>query len=265
MPRIIAALVVVLATTSSMASAQAERPEPTLEEGLGRVPHDAGPSSAAQDVVDPTAPLLQIAMRLEWDPSHHGEESAAGVALLVRPTLPFTAWGVPNLMRVSVPYEIETPENTQGLGTVEIFDLLVVAMGPGRFGIGPVSRWSPNDGEGGRFRIGPAIGYVARVGPATLGVLTRTLIGGSHGVSSLQPIAAITLAPWISVGVGEIELEWRWDESAWTSLPLGLAVDLIADLDGQFVRFGINPQYNPHDVHGLFEWRIATNVALLAR
>lgn len=265
-------LLAILVNAGSVAVAQQvpeppaqQTPEPTLEEDLSRSAEPRDASSTAQDAIDPTAPLLQVALRLEWDPSHHGEQGASAVALLFRPSVPFEAWGVPNLLRVVVPYELETREDAQGLGPVEIFDLVTAEVGPGRLGVGPVTSWQPNDGDGDRFHLGPVLGYVARVGEVTLGVLNQNLIGDVDSVSSVQPIAAITLAPWISVGLGELELEWSWDESQWQAIPVGVAIDLIADVAGQFVRFGVNPQYDIHDAAGLFEWRIAAQLGLLAR
>lgn len=113
--------------------------------------------------------------------------------------------------------------------------------------------------------VGPALGYVARAGPVTLGTFTRTLLGDVDKRTSIQPIVALTLAPWISVGVGELELEWDWEHARWEALPIGVAVDVVVDVLGQPFRLGVEARYDVHDVDGLYESRLAGRVAVLTR
>ena len=50
-----------------------------------------------------------------------------GYALRFQPVVPFKAWGTPNILRMTVPYQISGPD-PEGLGDVTIFDLVIPPM-----------------------------------------------------------------------------------------------------------------------------------------
>lgn len=229
---------------------------PTLEEDVAHI----GASSA----VDPTEPLMQLALRAEWDPVLHGEPGRDRTRVFFRPTIPFAAWGLENILRVSIPYVAEGADEESGLGPVEAYDAVILPLGPGRVGVGATMRLAPDLGQETRFAAGPLLGYVVQLGPLVVGGYTQTFLG-DESETVLIPILALTLAPWLSVGVGELEIQWLWDDARFESIPIGLAVDVVAELAGQYLRFSFNPQYGVHDVEDAFEWRLAAQVALLAR
>ncbi|AKF08657.1 hypothetical protein [Sandaracinus amylolyticus] len=254
------ALAIGVAPVVAVHAQRDEEPEPTIEEDLARV------------VVDPIAPLAQLSVLVEHDATYHGPRDLDATTLIIRPAIPFSTWDVQQLARLSIEYEIDRPEGGSGLGVTEIFDLVLVPLGPGRLAVGPVLELRPDvaanpDGgeDGDNVLAGPAVGYVARVGPVTLGALTRTFLAPSEQRTSIQPVVAVTLAPWISVGVGDLELDWDWEEGHWGALPIGLAVDVVGDVFGQWIRVGVEGRYDLHDVDGLYETRVAGRFALLVR
>lgn len=94
---------------SGVARAQQHPPaEPTLEEDLARRP-DESEHGLGQAVIDPTAPLAQIGVIVEHDPSYHGPEDVDVTTLIVRAAIPFTTWGIEQLARVSVPSRSTQP------------------------------------------------------------------------------------------------------------------------------------------------------------
>ena len=75
-------------------------------------------------VMDPTAWLMDLRTRHEWTwPASDGNGDSQSVQF--RPTIPFQAWGHINVLRVTVPYDVQSDDGA-GIGDVEIFDLVVV-------------------------------------------------------------------------------------------------------------------------------------------
>jgi hypothetical protein len=180
-----------------------------------------------------------------------------------RPTIPFVAWGQVNLLRVSVPYNIEG-EDAPGLGDVQMFDLVVFKEDWGRWGIGPSVRLVPNeDGNGSTFLAGPAGGAVSKMDRWTFGFLIQNFLSDDESQSRIQPILAYKLSENWAVNIGESEFRYRWDEGRWTQLPLGAQLSNISTLWGQKVQFFVNPQYNFVRDSNTSGWTIFVGLTLL--
>jgi hypothetical protein len=64
-----------------------------------------------------------------------------GYAVRFQPVIPFKIWGVANILRMTVPYQVSGP-TPEGLGDVTMFDLVVLPQSWGRLGIGVVGSFA---------------------------------------------------------------------------------------------------------------------------
>jgi hypothetical protein len=213
-------------------------------------------------VTDPTAWLLDVRIRQQWNwPVELTDPDSQ--AIQFRPTIPFTAWEHVNLLRVTVPYNLQSTDGA-GLGDVEIFDLVVFEETWGRWGAGPSVRLVPQSGDNdSTFQAGPAAGAVTKTRHWTIGVLAQNFLGESASQSKIQPILAYKFDDRTSIGVGESEFRYEWDEATWSQIPLGIQADHIADVYGQKLQFFINPQYNFQRDSSNSGWTLYLGIVLL--
>lgn len=194
-------------------------------------------------VTDPTAWLMSFRFRESWNwPVQNSNRDRQEFQF--RPTIPFRAWDQVNILRVTVPYNVQGP-GAPGLKDVTVLDLVVFEEEWGRLGVGPVVRMTPQDGrDTGNFQLGPAIGAVSEDQHWTVGVLMQNFFADNVGETRIQPILAYKLDDQWAIGVGEFEFRYDWENGEWIQVPLGIQVDYITDLWGQKTQFFINPQYN---------------------
>lgn len=187
-----------------------------------------------------------------------------GFDLTFRPVVPFQAWGLPNILRLTIPYRLDG-RGEEGLGDVSIFDLVVVQEQWGRWGIGPVMNLAADDSAPDRFAIGPAVGAVAQVSKdLNLGLFSQNVFAGETAVTQLQPVAAWQLGGGWALSAGDLQFVYDWERSRWLSVPLGFQIGIVLPLAGQPMRLSVNPQYNLVDDDGLPEWSVAFTATLLA-
>ncbi len=192
-------------------------------------------------VTDPTSWLMDLRMRHEWTwPTSPGNSDSQSVQF--RPTIPFQAWGTINILRVTVPYDVQS-DGGAGIGDVEIFDLVVVQESWGRWGVGPSLRLIA-DAADDSLQAGPAAAAVAKNRHWTVGALTQNFLNDDASQSRLQPILAYKFDEAWSVGIGESEFRYDWHSDRWSQLPLGIELDKIVDPWGQKMQLFVNPQYN---------------------
>jgi hypothetical protein len=222
---------------------------------------DGADEPLIERIVDPTAWLMEMRLRQQWT-WPEGDDPDLQV-LQFRPTIPFVAWNQVNLLRVSVPYNI-AGEDAPGLGDVQMFDLVVFTESWGRWGIGPSVRLIPTaDGEGSTFLAGPAGGAVSKTQRWTFGFLIQNFLGDQESQSRIQPILAYKLTDQWAVNIGESEFRYRWDESRWTQVPLGIQLNNISEIWGQKVQFFVNPQYNFVRDSNTSGWTLYVGLVLL--
>ena len=192
-------------------------------------------------VTDPTSWLMDLRTRHEWTwPTSAGNGDSQSVQF--RPTIPFQAWGHINVLRVTVPYDVQSGDGA-GIGDVEIFDLVVVQESWGRWGVGPSLRLI-SDADDDSLQAGPAAAAVAKNRYWTVGALTQNFLNDDASQSRLQPILAYKFDDEWSIGIGESEFRYDWNSDRWSQLPLGIELDKIVDLRGQKMQLFVNPQYN---------------------
>jgi hypothetical protein len=162
-----------------------------------------------------------------------------------------------------VPYNLEGARAT-GLGDVQIHDLIVFEESWGRWGIGPSVEITPNSGtDDDTFRAGPAAGAVAKNKHWNLGFLTQNILSECASQSRLQPILAYKFDDQWSVGIGQSEFRYAWNDDTWTQIPLGIQGDHIMDVHGQNFHFYVHPKYNYQRDSSNSGWTLFLGVELL--
>ena len=212
---------------------------------------------------DPTSWLLEFRFREQWN----WPLDASGPdtqAFEFRPSIPFKAWDHVNLLRVSVPYDVSNPAG-QGLGTVQIYDLIVFEERWGRWGVGPLVQFAPHSNTGkDEFQIGPVAGAVTKSTHWTVGVLSQNFLSGNVSQSRLQPIVTYKIDDRWALGLGETEIRYDWHAGNWTQLPLGIEVDYLAEVFGQKIKLFVDPQHNFQSDSSNSGWTVFAGFSLLA-
>jgi hypothetical protein len=239
---------------------------PFHDELPGFSPHlrAVGPGNAERLIdrmTDPMAWIMDFRLRQLWNwPVEVSDPDTQ--TLEFRPTIPFMVWGHENLLRVAVPYNLEG-NDAPGLGDIQIFDLVVVQESWGRWGIGPSLLLTPTSSNDDSIRAGPAAGAVTKNKHWTVGFLTQNFLSDGASESRLQPILAYKFDDNWSVGIGESEFRYDWDDDTWTQIPLGVQVDRILDIHSQRLQIFINPQYNFQRDSSNSGWTLFLGVTLL--
>jgi hypothetical protein len=237
----------------------AERVEPRLD--LAR--------RIGQQVTEPTQTLMQFRLRYEWNAGFHRLEEAVPDAvrddqhgLILRATVPFDLYGLINVLRLDVPYQLLTPTDEEGVNQVVLLDLLVFQLDWGRVGVGPVMTLLPLR-EDAAFAGGPAVGFVTVLGPWLLGALNQNLFGEETALSLLRPVLAVTPLDWLTISLAQSDFVWDWRALHWTSLPLGLRANAVARFAGRAMVFGVGGSYDFRELPGTPQWTIRVDLSLV--
>jgi hypothetical protein len=187
-----------------------------------------------------------------------------GYALRFQPVIPFKAWGVANILRMTIPYQISGP-SPDGLGDVTIFDMVILPQSWGRLGIGVVGSFAAATSDvSAHASAGPAIGLVAPVSKKlNLGLFNQNLFGDGVSISQIQPIAAYQLGGGWSLSLGDLQWPYDWDRNEFVSMPIGVQLGKVLPVFGQPMRFALNPQYDFKDLPGNSRFKVLFTIQLL--
>ena len=187
-----------------------------------------------------------------------------GYALRFQPVIPFKAWGVANILRMTIPYQISGP-SPDGLGDVTIFDMVILPQSWGRLGVGVVGSFAAATSDvSAHASAGPAIGLVAAVSKRlNLGLFNQNLFGDGVSISQIQPIAAYQLGSGWSLSLGDLQWPYDWDRNEFVSMPIGVQLGKVLPVFGQPMRFALNPQYDLKDLPGASRFKVLFTIQLL--
>jgi hypothetical protein len=239
----------------------------TTEESRGRsgVPGEGvdGKNDRLIDrVVDPISWLMDFRFREDWN-WPVGNSGPDSQQFEFRPTIPFKAWDQVNLLRVTIPYDIQGSSGA-GLDKVTVFDALIFEPDWGRWGFGPEIRFDPHSTTGqDEFQIGPVFGAVTKSKHWTAGFICQNFLSGNNSETQIQPILAYKFNDKLALAIGDMQFKYDWNKRQWTQLPLGIELDYIADLWGQKMQFFVNPQYNFETNSSSFGWTVFVGFTLL--
>lgn len=252
-----ALIVAVLVAATTPTSAQ-EPPSPTATIG-GTATAEPDADALSREATDPTASLMALNFQTLYTGGFHGDAPSLDDdrwTLQFRPVIPFEAFGKPNILRLTVPYQVDG-RGDEGWGPVSVFDLVVFNESWGRWGLGPVVSIDTAGSAPDRFVAGPAIGGVWQVNKKlNLGLFSQNVFWSDTAVSQIQPVVAYQLGGGWSLSAGDLQFIYDWEAGRWLNAPIGFQIGKVTKLGRQPVRFSVNPQYNLIDDPGLPEWSV---------
>jgi hypothetical protein len=222
----------------------------------------------ARRATDPTASPPNLAFindvaLVHWPRQDGTSVGEVGYQIRFQPVIPFKAWGVANILRITIPYQVAGPVPS-GLEPIAIFDLVILPQSWGRIGVGAVGSFGASASDAPHAAGGPALGFVAGVTTKlNLGVFNQNLFGNGVALSQLQPIAAYQLGSGWSLSLGDLQWVIDWNRGELVSMPLGVQLGKVLPIAGQPMRFAVNPQYDLKDVASGSRFSVLLTVQLL--
>ncbi len=254
------------ATSPSKAAAKAGSEEPASDPARSA---ESERDELSRRATDPTASPPNFSFINDFTLSYHDLADGTrigenGSALKFQPVVPFKAWGRPNILRMTVPYQFSGPGPT-GLGDVTIFDLVILPQSWGRLGVGAVGSFvSGAKDVSGHMSGGPAIGAVAPVSKRlNLGLFNQNLFGNEVAISQFQPILAYQLGNGWSLSLGDLQWPYDWNRDRFVSMPIGFQIGKVLPVAKQPMRLALNPQYDLKDLPGSSRFKMLFTVTLL--
>ncbi len=107
---------------------------------------DMDADALSREATDPTASLMSFNLLGDYVSSFHGPsvpgEPDNRTTLTFRPVIPYEAFGIPNILRLTMPYQV-AGRGEEELKDVTLFNLSVINESWGRWGLGPVMTSAP--------------------------------------------------------------------------------------------------------------------------
>lgn len=239
---------------------------------VGAQEGEAG-QSLEQAASDPTASLMAVQVQNVYSGSYHLLDDESGNLVQLRAALPFEAFGLNHIARITLPYVTDSPSGKTGLSDTVLFDLVVFEEAWGRWGLGPVMLFptATDDALGAeQWAIGPAVGFTARQPWLLWGLFNQNLFSfAGNGdredvnLSILQPLLNVSLPDKWSVGASEMNVTYDWTKGAWVNLPLGMKVAKLVKFGDLPVQFSGSYEYNFADDEVAPEWAVNFTVKFL--
>ena len=228
--------------------------------GAPAAPSGGETNDLSRQATDPTASLMAMNLQGIYTGDYHGAgfpgQPDDNWTLQFRPVIPFQFLDHPNILRATIPFQIDG-RGDEGFGPVSAFDLLVFNESWGRWGLGPLLNFDTTGDLPDEFAFGPAVGGVWQVNEKlSLGLFSQNLFANNTAVTSIQPVIAYQLGDGWSISAGDLQCTYDWEAGRWLSLPVGFQIGKVTRIGEQPVRFALNPQYNLQNDRGLSEWSI---------
>jgi len=230
--------------------------------GMVRGQESAAPSSddLSSKATDPTASLMAMNFQTLYTGGFHGDSAGAADdiwTLQFRPVIPFSLFDRPNILRVTLPYQIGG-RGDEGMQPISLFDLVVLNEKWGRWGVGPVMSFDTTGDLPDSFVFGPAVGGVWQVNKKlNVGLFTQNVFGSDTALTQIQPVIAYQLGNGWALSAGDAQFTYDWEAGRWLNVPIGFQIGKVTKLGDLPVRFALNPQYNLQDDPGLPEWSVS--------
>lgn len=272
----VAALVAGLLVPAASVRADEAGQDPKAVAATGAAEPATAPAPSAESerdelsrrATDPTASPLNFGIINDVSTSYRdledGTPAENGYTLKFQPVIPFKAWGVANILRMTVPYQVSGP-GPEGLLDLTIFDMAILPQSWGRLGIGVVGSFVAATSEvSAHATVGPAIGFVDQMSKKlSLGLFNQNLFGNDVAISQIQPILAYQLGSGWSLSLGDLQWPYDWDRGEFLSMPIGMQLGKVLPVAEQPMRFAVNPQYDMKDLPGGGRFKVLFAITLL--
>jgi len=223
---------------------------------------------------NPLTPTIGLNLQDQWAPKLYGSDADTN-ALLLRGTLPHKLFGMPQIMRATVPF-VTSPaadgNNITGLGDLNVFDIFLCKTGGIELGVGPqltLPTASHDSGGTGKWQAGLATVAIA---PQKWGLLGG-LVTWQHSFAgdndrptqnnlSVQPFLIYNLAEgWYLRSTATMNFDLQRGKY---SVPLGAGAGKVCVLgDGTTVNVFVEPQWTvAHDGDGQAKFQVYAGVNL---
>ena len=261
----VAPLVVSLFLTALASGAEPPPADAEVTPSEAAAPGDA--DELSRQATDPTASLMAFNFQGIYNDFHGPDvpgEPDDRWTLQFRPVIPFTLFDQPNILRMTVPYQV-SGRGDEGWGPISVFDLVVFNQSWGRWGLGPVMSFDTTGEAPDAFALGPAVGAVWRAGKKlNLGVFSQNVFWSDTAVSQWQPVIAYQLGQGWALSAGDLQFTYDWQRGGWVSVPIGFQIGKVRPIARQPMRFALNPQWNLRDVTGAPKVQLTFTVTILA-
>jgi hypothetical protein len=241
------------------------------------------PAHAAESSTNPVAPILQLQLQNEFNPSSY---HASGYAnnFIFQPVVPYNFAGVPWITRITLPLST-TPNpigpigDTTGLGDLttlnfRMWDIRHSFWG-GDFGFGPVAVAPTNTDSRtgtGKWQLGPSSVYINTATPTIewgLLLYQQWSVGGqgSDSVSQLigQPVFTKHLNNGWYLSNGDHVWSYDWNTESW-DIPIAFGVGREFNIGEQENNVYVIPFYNVGTADpGASQWGIKASWTFLFR
>jgi len=253
---LLAALILGLALASSLPAVAGDAP--------------SGGQSLEQAASDPTASLMSVQVQNLYSGDYHQLDDESSNTVQLRSAIPFQAFGLNNIARVTLPIVTDSPGGS-GVGDMTVFDLVAFDQSWGRWGVGAVMLL-PIGADGlsaDKWAIGPALGIVASQPGLLWGVFNQNLFSFAGdgrqdvNISTIQPILNYSLPDKWSVGVSEMTFTYDWERDDWIALPLGMKLAKLTKIGGLPVQFTGSYEHNFAEDYVTPEWTFSFTVKFL--
>jgi hypothetical protein len=226
--------------------------------------------SLDQAASDPTASLMAVQIQNLYSGDYYNLNDESSNSLLLRSAIPFQAFGVNNIARVTLPVVTHGP-NGSGVGDMTVFNLATFSQSWGRWGAGAVML-VPIGADGlsaDKWALGPALGFSARQLGLLWGAFNQNLFSFAGSgqrdvrVSIFQPILNVSLPDKWSIGASEMNLTYDWERGAWSALPLGIKLAKLTNFGDLPVQLAGSYEYNFVDDYVAPKWTLTFTAKFL--
>lgn len=210
---------------------------------MGSQPSTAQTSDAelARQAADPTQSPLSLQFYDYYTPGFRGVEGS-GNQLVFRPVIPYKAFGVDNIVRLTLTHNTRSPTAGSGFGDIQVLQLSIVERWGGRLAYG-LSGSLPAGSDGftnDKWTLGPAAAYVtSSAGGITYGGLAQSFfsVAGDDNARdvaqiALQPVMAVPLGGTKTLSLGNSGVLYDIERSRWASVAPSVQFSWMTDLWG---------------------------------
>lgn len=240
------------------------------------VPLQAWAQDSVNEANNPLTPKITVNLHDYFVPSLNRLDGRAANQTLLRGLVPAEAFGLPQLVRFTLPVAVTNPTfpsgTTTALGDLTLFDLFVLPTKPLILAAGPLlvaPTATSRDTGAGRWQAGAAAVAVApqKWGIAAALVTYQHSFAGSEGrnrvqLITAQPIATYNLPSGFYLRSSGV---WNFDlENHTTVIPVGLGLGKVWTFGhGNTINLFAEPQYSViRSGVGVPKWQIFAGVNL---
>ncbi|WP_120500563.1 hypothetical protein [Roseovarius sp. EL26] len=211
--------------------------------------------SLASKASDPTASLMSFQLQNFYTPNRYSSGGSQNIVQF-RAAVPFKTGNLNHIARLTLPYVSQNSNGSTGIGDATLFDLIAFDKSWGRIGVGAVALL-PTGSSGvsaEKWGAGPAMGFVARPSWGLAGLFNQNIFSFTGdddrpdvNLSTFQPIMSYSLKSGWSVGTSDMTYVYDWDQSEFTSIPVGMKISKLTPISHVPVQWQFNYEYNFYD------------------